>query len=316
MTLKIEKKKNKTSKIKFQHTFRSPKIKIKLNFFFCKMLLTKSIALIVMCFSISKSGANIVEELRERINHVTDECLDAENKTQPAYMCSGVLLRGIHLREGMEFAWSLNPVDTAKKSFSFAYLRRDVKFKKMINNYKAGFILYPHLKTPPHKSKQRVLCSYPDNAVSGLREDRGCGRQMPPFDETGVSRPCHTQNITTASQWLKHFNSNRNNSVYMCGFSMMEETAARDFATCLHVQTLLRNGSIWMNNELLVEAWDESNVKSLPIEAFFYFVGFENGYETAIEYRDAFYVHSDGEHLPIVGIKLPSHKDEDIPINF
>lgn len=59
--------------------------------------------------------------------------------------------------------WSLNSADTQKKSFSFAYLRRDSKFTKMIRPF-SGFILYPYLKTPPHKSKQKVLCSYPGNA--------------------------------------------------------------------------------------------------------------------------------------------------------
>ena len=203
-----------------------------------------------------------------------------------------------------------------KKAFSFAYLRRDIKFPRMVTGYNAGFILYPHLKTPPHKSKQRVLCSYPVNGASAFREDRGCGRPLPEFDETGSGSgaPCHIQNITTASQWLENYNS----SEYMCGFKMMKETAAKDFATCLQAQALLIANRprkyVYINNELRVESWDEYNVKSLPIEAFFYFVGFKNGYEAAIKYRDEFYDHSGGENLPIVGIKLPSHDDENIQI--
>lgn len=69
-------------------------------------------------------------------------------------MCSGLIIRGVELQQGMKLAWSLTPQNKEKISISYAYLRRDQKFGQMggIDSYDAGFILYPQLKTPPHKS--------------------------------------------------------------------------------------------------------------------------------------------------------------------
>ena len=96
--------------------------------------------------------------------------------------------------------------------------------------YGAGFKLYPHLKTPAHKLLPKVLCTFPNSAITDARKDRGCGRSQ--WDKTGSSEPCQTQNITTASHWMIHHNSTTNIQ-FMCGFKMSKEKETEDFALAL-----------------------------------------------------------------------------------
>lgn len=276
------------------------------------MLFRKINVLLVMCFLISIAFGNIVEELRQRFNYVTDECVDTQNNTHPAFKCSGLLMRGIELKEGMKFAWSLKPSNKKQNSFSFTYIRRDHTFTNIMMDYDAGFILYPHLKTPPHKLPAKVLCSFPANAWTDGRDDHGCGRFH--SDETGSSEPCHTQNITTASQWMGHYNSINMTEYWMCGFKMTKETGTKDFTVALQANAILQNEKKAGWTEDRVEAWNEDDAKSIPIQAFFYTIGRQNGSENAVKYRDEFYAQSGGETVPIVGIKFPTDEDPNVEI--
>lgn len=139
-----------------------------------------------------------------------------------------------------------------ENSLSFAYLRRDHKFGRMggIDGYDSGFILYPELKTPLHKSARKLLCIFPTNGNSDNRDDRGCGKYS--MDKTGNSGPCNYQNITTADQWVEHYH--RSNGQLLCGFKMIEKMAAEDFRIALQASTLLRGGDFGRDsNELRVE---------------------------------------------------------------
>ena len=82
---------------------------------------------------------------------------------------------------------------------------------------------------------------------------------------------------------------------------MMKETETQHFAVALQANTLLHNErNEYNNNELRVEGWDENNVKSIPIEAFFYFINTQNGYANAVKYRNDFYAQSGDETIPLL----------------
>lgn len=278
------------------------------------MLSIKVGVLTVMFFAASISGGNIVDELRRRFNDVTNECVDAQNNTQPAYKCAGLLIRGVELRKGMKFAWSLKSIDKEQNALSYAFLRRNHTFEYLGTGYDAGFILYPHLKTPPHKLQPKVLCTFPYNSNTVQRSDRGCGRNA--ADKTGSSEPCHTQNITTASEWLEHFELTNWANILLCGFKTIKHRETEDFATAIQANILLLQNDIIakFSNELRIEGWHEDNAKSIPIEAFFYFIGTKNGYQNAVKFRDDFRAQSGGEIVPIVGIKLPTDNDPNVHI--
>ncbi|XP_055301625.1 uncharacterized protein LOC129568091 [Sitodiplosis mosellana] len=287
------------------------------------MPLSKLSVLILINFLATKCAANIVDELTQRLSYVTNECFDAQNVKQPAYKCSGIIFRGIHLNKGQRFAWSLKPSDKKINSFAFGFLRRDHPFSWVGSGYDAGFIIYPHLKTPSHKTTQKVLCTYPIDGATDYRNDRGCGKRS--NDTTGLSQQCDAQNITSFPKWVEYFKFlNTGNMVEFimshCGFDASKKTTAVDnFALTLQANSYLQNVQdvqhgtryAYVSSEFRVEGWDENNAKTIPIEAFFYFINTANGYEHAVKYRDEFYAQT-GENMPIVGIHLPSDTDSNI----
>lgn len=274
--------------------------------------------LILLCLA-SVLGRNIVDELEQRFNDETNECFDSKNVTQPSYKCSGLILRGVRSNNHeIKFAWGIKPADKEKKSFSFGYLRRDHPFSWLGKGYEAGFIIYPHLRTPRHKSTQKVLCYFPVDGHTDVRLDRGCGQRD--NDTIGISRPCHLQNITTFPRWVEHFKEITDETILFimsqCGFDMTKKTELDNFSVALQANIYLQNGTTLASiaSELRVESWDENNTKTLPIEAFFYFSDTKNGKKEAIKYRNDFFIRSGGEKIPIVEIQLPTKTNPEIHI--
>ena len=267
----------------------------------------------------SSCKADIVQELMNRYNDVSFECLNDHGVAKPLYECSGIIIRGVRLyKNERKFPWSLKPSDKKMNSVPFAYLRKDFPFSRIFNAYEAGFILYPYLKTPAKKNTQQVLCAYPINALTDWREERGCGRSYL-TDETGSSRPCHTQNITTFTDWLAHSNKiqQRLFRSRQCGFNTSnEKTAVQNFAVTMqgnkYLQTVPEFDALY-NNEMRLEAWNENHPEQIPIQTFFYFVDSVNDSQLAKKYRDDFYAQT-GEKVPIVGIRLPTKENHDIHI--
>lgn len=285
------------------------------------MLFFEFIWLAVITFiEISKCDEDIVQRLLKRYHDESTECFSPQNKSRPLYMCSGIIIRGVgNCRHDAKYVWSLKPSDKEKNSFAMAFLRKNHEFLSMGRGYVAGFIIYPHLLTPPQKTAQKVLCAFPLTAQTDFRSDRGCGQR--PKDETGISQPCGTQNITNLQQWLMHFNrivtsDDPRLQDTQCGFDMTNELhAAQNFAIALQANSEVRKNpeyAAW-SDELRVEGWDENNTTQMPIEAFFYFVDSKNGLARAIKYQHDFFTKS-GEMVPIVGIRLPSTANPDIYI--
>lgn len=229
-------------------------------------------------------------------------------------------MRGVRFYNNeTKFAWSLKPGDKEKNAFSFGYLRRDHPFKYLGKGYDAGFIIYPHLKTPRHKSLQKVLCFFPVDANTDARFDRGCGRRQ--NDTTGMSRQCDAQNITTLPQWVEHYEKIAHDKllfIFMqCGFDMTKGSELDNYEVARQANIYLQNGTLYKSicSELRFEGWDENNAKTLPIETFFYFIDSINGKEDAINYRNEFFTQS-GENIPIVGIQLPTESNPNIQITI
>lgn len=231
----------------------------------------------------------------------------------------GIIIRAVRIFDDeIKFAWSSKPADKEKNSFSFAFLRRDLRFSTSGFGLDAGFIIYPHLSTPREKNTQKVLCGYPMNANSDQRSDRGCGPTHD--DKTETSRPCNAQNITTFPQWLSLFNElidNPDLKFRQCSFDLSSNSIAiRNFAVVREANLYIQNNSelAFSNNELRLEGWNENDVKQIPIQSFFYIMDTENGYAHASKYQNDFYIESGGENVPIVGIRLPTPTNPNIQI--
>lgn len=278
-----------------------------------KMTLNKINFLIVMSFCLSSKltcEGSKARELHNRYNDVALQCFDADNKTRPAYECSGLLIRGVNIKEEMKFVWNFKRIEHELKSFPLAFLRRDQLFFRFPRYYSAGYIMYPHLKIPRGKSIQPILCAFPADAGSSERDARGCGQSI--HDSVGTSKPCDAQNIVSFPQWLSHYeqiiaSDHPNFQSRQCGFNMTKNTATRDFALALAGKIYLwqhPSNSSLVNNELRMENWDENNAKTIPIEAFWYLSNSFHGLLKALKYQRDFYFHSGGELVPIVSVKL------------
>lgn len=289
------------------------------SLFLCKkMLFYKLVSLVVITFvEITTCEEELAERLLNRYHDESNECFSPQNEPQPLYACSGIIIRGVNnCKPGVKYAWSLKPNDKLKNSFAMAFLRSDHAFSELGKGYDAGFIIYPHLSTPSQKNPLKMLCAFPIDARTDRRDDRGCGRFK--NDETGWTRQCDAQNITNFQDWLTHYNQILSSADprltnKQCGFDLTKETATQNFATVLRANTEIKKNPEYAiaNNELRVEGWNENNTKQIPIEAFFYFIGSENGLAIAMKYQHDFFTQS-GEMVPIVGIRLPSAANPDI----
>lgn len=122
------------------------------------MQFARIVLLVVIGSLVSESTCDddLAVELLKRYYDMSTECLDAHNQTQPAYQCSGIIMRGIiQFGHPSKFSWGLKPTDAERNSFSWGFLRTDYPFAQLgRGNYAAGFIIYP-LR---HKIVRQMCC--------------------------------------------------------------------------------------------------------------------------------------------------------------
>lgn len=285
-----------------------------------KMLQFQLICLLLVCFLLKFGCAitsNITEILKDRFNDNSSECLDpSDNSWKPAFQCSGIIIRGVRTGNkygDKRFAWNKNPRENVS-AFSFVFLRKDQLFSQFPKDYVAGFILYPHLRTPKVKKIFKALCAFPFDGASEKRYGTdGCGYTNY-FPDT--SRSCDSQDITTIEKWLSVYSYTVRNSelplpltIEQCGWDLTTENATRNFRLSMQAKTYIQNvrGLGGMdNNELRIAEWNPSEPGAIPIEAFFYLMESKTGQDTAIKYQTE-YFHQTLQFVPVVGIRLPTN---------
>nr|XP_018918087.1 PREDICTED: uncharacterized protein LOC109044707 [Bemisia tabaci] len=244
------------------------------------------------------------DELNERFNNEVGGC-EGPRGESPAYECSGILIRGVS-SDRNPYAWTLSKYSRETMSVCMGYLRRDAQWAGFPYGYVSGFIMYPQSKTPWTKTKTRVICAFPLDAHSDERTGKyACGESQQ--DTIGESGHCHAQGIFSFRDWLAHYHRvSFNFSHTQCGFDMTAPQAPGLFRTFLKASNFVQNEPFDLkNNEILVYAWNENDVARIPIEAFFFTVGSEEGRLSARRFQRDFKRASGGETIPIVGIQFP-----------
>lgn len=260
-----------------------------------------------------------VNEILNRFNTRSYECVDKAGKKHPAYKCTGIMIRGINNEQNLKHSWSMKKSNKEKESFSLGYLRRDQTFSRFPRDYDSGFIVYPHFETPSSKNTYEVLCSFPVDAHTDNRNNHGCGLSI--GDDTEQSKPCHEQNINSLKKWKRHFDEiiSSNNAKFVtrqCGFDLTRENSAEYFLISLKAnEDYLKTNNKYSsrNNELRMHSWNENRAEKIPIEAFFYLSGSENGRINAKKYQTDFYKNGN-TFVPIVGIELPQSSNDDFHV--
>lgn len=196
---------------------------------------------------LNRAGEQTAEDLTQRYNNDVSACRPHAPST--AFECSGVILRGTQLSTQYH-AWNPNPSATG---VSFSYLRRDAKFTNFYV-YQNGFILYPHLQAPVDKVRVTVLCFFPRDGATSVRDDQGCGQS--PSGPT--SQECQAQGINTAERWVQHYEQ-YGSYADMCGFNVRDalgENATIAFTEGLKAQRVVFNPLFDNYNELRMAKWD------------------------------------------------------------
>ncbi|MED7666299.1 halovibrin HvnA [Pseudomonas moraviensis subsp. stanleyae] len=252
--------------------------------------------------SVTQTGAEVATSLTARYNDVRTNCGSA---SMPAFLCRGIVLRSTVPSTAYK-AWNPSPHSQKSGGVSFSYLSKDAKFTGLVFGQKNGYIFYPVLSRPIGTRQIEVLCSYPLDGATQLRDAPGCGAHPYSPDR---SRRCQTIGITTAEGWIAN---RRSNSWNLCSFDVrdsMNNQGADSFYQTIRAHQLERFfAGAHDYIELILATWPQNIPKELPIEAFFYL---EGGLAGAQFDQKDFFDSTGGKVVPIVKIVLPAIQSAD-----
>jgi hypothetical protein len=247
--------------------------------------------------STARTGTEVATRLTARYNDVSTNCGAA---SKPAFLCRGIVLRSTVPSTAYK-AWNPSPHSQKSGGVSFSYLSKDAKFTGLVFGQKNGYIFFPMLLRPVDTRQIEVLCSYPLDGATQLRDAPGCGAHPYSPDR---SRRCQTIGITTAEGWIAN---RRNNSWNLCSFDVrdaMNNQAADSFYQTIRAHQL---GGFFAGQhdyiELILATWPQNIPRELPIEAFFYL---EGGLAGAQFDQKDFFDSTGGKVVPIIKIVLPT----------
>lgn len=272
-------------------------------------------ACIVFCFSAHaqqpQSGIDIQNALNQSYADTSKDC---GATTRPAFLCSGVLIRGTDAYSASFHSWDPSPSSQTSGGVSFSYLRKDSKFKTLAFGYNNGFIFYPYFNAPDGKNTNiEVMCAFPLDGWTDGRDSKGCGSHQTFPNDSG---PCQVQGIYTAEQWYQHYVKGNYDHRYQCGFDTSDastyNTADAFYQTILSM-ALIGTGSFNEQNELRLATWAQGMQDTLPMEAFFYVSGSSSGLTSAQNnQKDYFESTTSSIDIPIIEMKLPASPSEDV----
>ncbi|ANN79077.1 hypothetical protein [Bordetella flabilis] len=281
-------------------------------------------AAVAASMGLAASAAHAQHTARDMWHLYQSTPADCGSSTRPAFLCSGIVLRVTVPGNGY-YSWHPAPLSDQDGGVSFSYIRKDAKFIRFKGNETNGFTLYPLLgdykyQGPDTKGKLDVLCAFPLDAwTNGRGPVGGCGAN--PTYPAGA--PCQKQGITTAAQWLAHYQQAQQVGqppyYYQCGFDVSDESSntAPAFAQMLQAMSLLGNASLYEQNEIRIKTWPDNWNTQLPIQSFFYLdTGGSQGLSNAQKDQKDYYTVTKGGFIPIVKITVPQQAGQDYDFHF
>lgn len=259
------------------------------------------------------SGEETARNLTTAYHNTVTDC---GTPTTPAFLCSGVTLRITKTSDNYD-PWDHSDFSRTTDAVSFSYLRADTKFVRAPWNGANGFIFYPYFSAPTDKIKPEIICYFPLDGATFYRDaagQYGCRDSIVPPFVFPTSKPCREQNVTTAEQWVAHYQSvphSRNPTVHSCAFMVESDLGAEAvsaFNQAIRVRSLIPTVAFGDHNELRIKAWPENQPGVLPIQAFFYLGA---GLANARIDQQKYYDRTGGMVVPIIRLTLPNTPSED-----
>ncbi|WP_052130801.1 hypothetical protein [Erwinia typographi] len=273
------------------------------------------------------SGKDIAARLAQNYNNIVADC----GAGKPAYLCSGITLRGTSPALD-RFALDPSPSSVKSGGVSFSYLRKDTAFWRLAYHYQNGYILYNKQALPDEVTYNlQNLCYFPEDGGTDVRSDAGCGA-TPDFPD--ISGPCQAQGVTTAEQWIAHFNiapAGSNKWHHQCGFDIRETgqyDSAASFYQGLLTRNILHKGGLVEQNEIRIASWDTKEPgypEKFPVQAFFYiYTGEDSAKITGsvvkgidgARYDQFLFYQRTKIWVPVIRITLPQNKPEEAKFQF
>lgn len=258
-------------------------------------------------------GEDIAQALTSLYTNTVTDCGSA---TEPAYQCSGLILRATETNPAF-FPWNPSPNSQKSGGVSFSWLRIDSNFSRGAFHYLNGFILYPVRATPKDKINLEPMCYFPVDADSFNRPGwGGCGPNTYYPNDSYMCDLIIPKPITS-DKWLAHYTSVQNTTGgieqhrHQCSFDLVtgtSNTPAKSFLTGIESRQKINDSDKLIQNEMLLEVWDQNIPGQLPIMAFYYLAGTDEkkGLANAQDDQLRFYQQTSGQIVPIIKMTLPA----------
>ncbi|UVK87778.1 halovibrin HvnA [Pseudomonas sp. B21-051] len=262
----------------------------------------------VQSMATQSTGPELAAELTRRYRDTRVNC---GKDSMPAFLCSGILLRGTARAAGFD-VWDPSPTAIRVGGTSFSYVRSDYKMQRLAFTYNKGLIFYPILSLPAGKEKIDVLCFFPIDGSSDLRTSNGCGE----IAGNPGTVACAAQNIRTGEQWAANYLKyapTSHNYLGVCSFDVRD--AANNLAGPNFYQGMIGGRAISPRtfqtpNDVKLKTWAPGLAKTLPIQAFFYYVRDGKAGLVDVQIDQHRFKELTGISIPIIKITFPKTLDE------
>lgn len=249
---------------------------------------------------VKSSGDDVERHLTSRYSDIQENCGTA---SKPAFLCTGLVIRATTYSPEFH-SWDNSQANHTSGGVSFSFLRADSTYSKLAYGRVNGYVLLPY-DHADGKFHPEILCSFPIDAATSHRDDKGCGASQ----NVPGSGACQPQGIYTPQQWYTHYRSTAGNQrVHQCGFDVrnaLNEQATIAFNASIAAMALLGAESFATQNEVRIAVWPDGSGSTLPLEAFFYIDGYSSGKINAQnDQRDLFTTSQIA--IPVISLRLPS----------
>ncbi len=254
--------------------------------FWTRCLLLTVLLLSQNCFS--ATGPETAQLLNQRYQNTSSECPGAN----PAYFCSGVLLRGSS--PSIEF-WQHGVIATQLGAESFAYVRADLGTRKLAQSN--GMVFSDSFTAIGQNKSLEVLCAYPfELTLEASRPAYGCSAMTSQQDASS----CAAAGVNDAEDWLNHFRQEGLLPTRQCSLSSYDPS---QFQASLQAHQGIDNEWSAKPTQVQIKNWDANAPKQLPIQGLFYDVT-QTGSLLGAQKDQRDYFTATGDWLPILRMDL------------
>ncbi|HEY0335152.1 MAG TPA: DUF2599 domain-containing protein [Stenotrophomonas sp.] len=254
------------------------------------------------------AGEGVLRQLTDLYSNTAQDC---GSPTRPAFLCSGLVLSPTAPPLVSPF-YGISAPNQAKGGVSVSYLRKDAKFASLAKGAKTGFIFNPALSNPGDHQGFNVLCAFPIAGATDRRGSSGCGDAS---QTAAVEQSCDQVGVMTSAQWLAHYRTTGKAGAAQCSFNLRIGSAdtARAFNQNLQAIRELGTEALGNANEMIVSPWRIDPARSPSVLALFYT---DASGLNASRLSQVQWYQASRWFLPIVGVRLPQHLNQDASFSY